>query len=431
METKEIFETLMQNLKVGETASMVAARRNAIAKSLNKEFRDLSSSTDNTLMVGSYGRHTAIRGISDLDMLYYLPEKLREDYLSSESGPRKALDRVKAALQKTYSTTNDIRVDRCIVALQFSSNKFRFEIQPVFREKDGSFTYPDTYTKSWKNTKPLEEKATTRECNKHTSNNMRHLARMTRAWRNNVGLAMSGLLVDTLVYNFFQQEKLYNSAGPGKYDEMVRDFFDYLANLPERTRYLALGSNQHVKVKDKFQNKAKKARNICETAIEKEGKEAALTEWRKVFGRALPAKAKGLDKSFTDTEEFIENLYPVDIRESAKIDCKMYNAKLNFRTRFLRSLLANGEKIIPRYSLLFYIKECSISEPYTVKWKVLNRGPIAKIRNSIRGEISNPNKPENARFETADFGGNHLVECYIIKDEVVVARDSIQVPIKV
>lgn len=420
----------MQNLKVGETASMVATRREAIARSLNKEFRDLSGSTDNTLMVGSYGRHTAIKGISDLDMLYYLPEELREGYLSSESGPRKALDRVKVALQKTYSTTNNIRVDRCIVALQFSSNKFRFEIQPVFREKDGSFTYPDTYTKSWKNTKPLEEKAATRECNRRTSNNMRHLARMIRAWRNNVGLAMCGLLIDTLVYNFFQQEKLYDSAGPGKYDEMVRDFFNYLAKLPEQTRYLALGSNQHVKVNDKFQNKAKKALKICETAIENESKDIALTEWRKVFGGALTAKAKRTDGSFTDTEEFIENLYPVDIKESVKIDCKMYHAK--FRPLWLKKdILARRQKILHPYSLHFYITECSVNEPYDVKWKVLNRGPIAEIRDSIRGEISEPNSSENARLETADFGGNHRVECYILKDKIVVARDSIQVPIKV
>ena len=35
----------------------------------------------------------------------------------------------------------------------------------------------------------------------------------------------------------------------------------------------------------------------------------------------------------------------------------------------------------------------------------------------------------NVRIEHSDFRGNHVVECYIIKDGVVVARDCIDVPI--
>lgn len=35
----------------------------------------------------------------------------------------------------------------------------------------------------------------------------------------------------------------------------------------------------------------------------------------------------------------------------------------------------------------------------------------------------------NERIEHSDFRGNHVVECYIIKDGVVVARDYVDVPI--
>jgi tRNA nucleotidyltransferase (CCA-adding enzyme) len=100
MKTSEIFGGLLTNLKVdnGET---IAARRDEIAKALNKEFRGLEGSTKNQLMVGSYGRFTAIRGISDLDMLYVLQSSLRDTY-ENEDGPTKVLSRVRDAIKVRY-----------------------------------------------------------------------------------------------------------------------------------------------------------------------------------------------------------------------------------------------------------------------------------------------------------------------------------------
>lgn len=34
------------------------------------------------------------------------------------------------------------------------------------------------------------------------------------------------------------------------------------------------------------------------------------------------------------------------------------------------------------------------------------------------------------RSETSDFRGEHIVECYIVHNDVVVARDRIRVPIE-
>ena len=63
-----------------------------------------------------------------------------------------------------------------------------------------------------------------------------------------------------------------------------------------------------------------------------------------------------------------------------------------------------------------------------MKWKVLNRGDEAERRNKIRGQIVSSTRP-GARHERTNFRGEHVVECYVVKDEIVVARDSIDVPI--
>ncbi|NUS94666.1 MAG: nucleotidyltransferase, partial [Nocardia sp.] len=97
MKTSEIFDALLRNLKVGETATVIASRRDEITKALNKDFRSKDGCTDYKLMVGSFGRHTAINGVSDLDMIFLLPPSIRSDY-SSETGPRRILERIRGNL---------------------------------------------------------------------------------------------------------------------------------------------------------------------------------------------------------------------------------------------------------------------------------------------------------------------------------------------
>lgn len=424
MNVSEIFDTLLKNLKVGDASTTIAMRRDEITKALNRDFRSVEGSTANRLMVGSYGRHTAIRGVSDLGMIFIVPASLRSSY-NSETGPRRILTRVKDALKARYPNT-DIRVDQCVVRVQFTSNKFKFEVQPAFENADGSFDYPDTKAETWRTTKPRAEIAATKERNDRTSKNMRHLARMARAWKDSNGVVMNGLLIDTLVYRFFSITTKYDDKGTLWFDFMVRDFFEFLTNESDKDYYLALGSNQRVIVKKRFQSKARKAYNHCLEAIADEGKESANKKWREVFGTAAPLAVSKSARTFTDAEEFIENLYPVDIGSSVTIDCKV--TQNGWRTASLREMLRNTTPLLPNKELDFTITSCDVQQPYDVKWKVLNRGDEAERRNKIRGQIISSSRPD-VRHERTTFRGEHIVECYIIKDGIVVARDVIDVPI--
>ncbi|MEV6632317.1 nucleotidyltransferase [Actinoplanes sp. NPDC051470] len=424
MKVSEIFDSLLVNLKVGDASTTIGARRDQITKTLNKDFRSVEGSTSNRLMVGSYGRHTAIHGVSDLDMIYILSANLRSSY-KSETGPRRVLERVRDVLKARYPNT-EIRVDQCVVRVQFTSNKFKFEVQPAFENTDGSFDYPDTKSESWKVTKPREEIAATKVCNDRTSRNMRHLARMARAWKDTNGVVMGGLLIDTLVHRFFSTNTEYDDEGSDWFDLMVRDFFEFLADEPDKDCYLALGSNQRVTVKKHFQSKAKKAYNRCLDAIDSEGKASANKKWRKVFGTVVPLEITESTHSFNDTEEFVETLFPVDIRHSVTIDCEV--AQNGWRPALLRTMLRDRTPLLANKGLDFKIIECSAPEPYEVKWKVLNRGDEAERRNIIRGQIISSSR-SGVRHERTSFRGEHVVECYIVKDGIVVARDLIDVPI--
>ena len=149
--------------------------------------------------------------------------------------------------------------------------------------------------------------------------------------------------------------------------------------------------------------------------------------WREVFGTFVPREKNWNDaRSFKKSEEFVEDRYPVEISETVSIDCDV--TQDGWRPMKLREMLRTGTPLKADKKLRFMVVECSVPQPYKVKWKVLNRGPEAERRNSIRGQIVD-STVSGVRDERSDFRGEHLVECYIVKDGIVVARDRIDVPI--
>lgn len=287
MSTSEKFKSFLENIKV-TNEDQISLRYGEITGALNKEFRNTESKTNNNLQVGSYGRWTAIQGISDLDMLYIMPATKWDDY--KNGGQSKILEDTKNAIKNRYPRT-DIFVDSPVVRVLYTN--FHVEVQPVFEQEDGSFKYPDTSNGgSWKITKPKEEIKELSQVNAEKNRNLRRLCKMARAWKNKHGVAMGGLLLDTLAHNFLKSTSAYDDKSYLYYDYMSRDFFEFLANQPDQDYYAALGSGQRVKVKRKFQKSAKKAYDLCITAINANGTDSENDKWRKVYGRPFPAAEK-------------------------------------------------------------------------------------------------------------------------------------------
>lgn len=141
--------------------------------------------------------------------------------------------------------------------VQVIFKNFYVEVQPVFKQNDGSFKYPDSYNGgSWKITKPLHEKAAMTEFSRDKSNNLRKLCKMIRAWKNRHGVNMGGLLIDTLAYRFLSSTSKYDNTGNGSLGVLAKEFFEYLSNEEKHERYPALGSNGLVGQRNKHMNYA-------------------------------------------------------------------------------------------------------------------------------------------------------------------------------
>lgn len=130
-------------------------------------------------------------------------------------------------------------------------------------------------------------------------------------------------------------------------------------------------------------------------------------------------------RSFSDTEQFIEDLYPVNLSYSCKVSC--YVSGDGWRPKLLSEFLSLLRRYLPHnFEIRCVMEYTNCPPPYKIFWKVKNVGPEAERRNQLRGQIVEKGK---TLVEHSRFFGNHYIECYIIKNGVCVAKSRIDIPI--
>lgn len=432
------FEIFIGNLEPTNISEMEITV-GEIAKKLNKNYYNLDSDkTSHMYIVGSVGRGTAIKGVSDLDILFDLPVEVFKRFDAyKEKKQSSLLQEVKNVLKARYPNT-DISGDGQVVVIKF--NKYTVELVPGFKQSDDRFKYPDTNNGgSWKYTDPLPEISESKKTAEDTDNNFKYIANMLRAWKNKQGFKFGGLLIDTITYKFLNEKTDYRNIGFDSYLDMTKALFEYIKDLnKDQSYWYALGSNQQVYNCDngKFITKAEKAyKKIKDLTANSSDVNKKL---RQVFGTQFPKKVTAENRAYTssynqkyynDTEEFIEDYFTVDIKYNISIDCKI--TQDGFRPMLLKKLLRDKMFLAIKKHLEFYIdsmdSEIKKEAPYDIYWKIKNEGQEAIKRDCIRGQIKRTNT--KSINESSDFIGEHYVECYIVKDGICIAKDHIDVPI--
>ncbi len=431
----KLFEEFRNNLAI-QNAGEISLRYSKITKQLNQKYWDSESDTTHCLQVGSYGRHTAINGVSDLDMVFELPWEVHDRFKNREGNVQsQLLQEVKGELQKLYPTTS-LKGDGQVVVVQFTNH--RIEVLPAFVEKDGAYKYANSNDGgSWNWCRPKEEISAVQVVHARSNSNLKRICKMLRAWKNHCGAPLGGMLIDTLAYNFFNSNTSYDAKSYGSYPEAMRDMFSHFANQDKDQEFwLAPGSASRVYKQGNFQRKAKKAAQKCQEALDSGSSAKKEMLWREVFGRRFPASVTAVAKSargVRQTEEFIEDIFLggekilLDVVYDLRIDCEV-NTLQGAAEGHLRSMRKFFNWLPLGRKLRFYVAEGSVPAPCTAYWKIRNVGTVAENRDCIRGQIV-LDDGKFQKYETADFNGPHYVECYIVKDGVCVARDRISVPL--
>jgi Second Messenger Oligonucleotide or Dinucleotide Synthetase domain len=289
----EDFRAFRNNYLISvEKIISISSRYKRITRQLNKDFYYVDSQTSHSLYVGSYGRDTAVDGISDLDIGFQLPFPIYNQYnLYMGNGQSALLQAVKKSLSNTYSSS-DVGGDGQVVVIDFSDG-ITFEILPYFVSQSNTWTYP--YSKNggtWKTCNPRAEIEAIKRRSDSTNKNLKHLCRMVRVWKNVQSVPMSGMLIDTLAYQFIESWP-YSNKSYSYHDFMMRDFFELLSRQNQtQLWWRAPGSGSTVARKGVFEHKARNAYlRACEAIQYNDDNHqwSRRQKWREIFGSQYPA----------------------------------------------------------------------------------------------------------------------------------------------
>lgn len=436
MNEKSTFEVFFSDICL-DNPSVYSDGVKEITRKLNEKYYETLSDEDHRLIVGSIGRETAVKGTSDVDVLFCLPHSVYERFDKYESNGQSALlQEVRNVLLERYPKT-DIKGDGQAVVVSFTDRDYTIDLVPAFETDDGDYEYPDsTDGGRWRTTKPIPEQEQSFKDNALSSGNFKRFCNALRVWKESVGFKFGGLLIDTLVHNYMNDPDIQN-ATYGYYDALTLIFEKLKEEKADQEYWYALGSNQQVENTGNgaFVRKAKKAYKSLSGAESSLEKEEALIS---VFGRRfedciVDSEVKSRESAWSaeygskNSEEFAEQRWPIDIHYRIKIGC--YVDQKGFRRKRLLEMLASHLPLRKNKTLTFYIEEDDITNKHKLYWKVRNVGRIAHEKNQVRGQIV-LDGGHRQKVERTQFVGPHFVECYAVINGICVARDRIEVPIE-
>jgi hypothetical protein len=262
------------------------AKAERVAKSLfTKYYPDLTFTSDCYIKAGSFGKGTATKPRTDIDLIFRLPNDVYYR-INALSGNKQSqlLQEVKRALLITYPTT-DIRGDGPVVQVPFET--YNFEVVPVFLWEGTIYITAHTADGgSWHCTNPAAEFQWLQTVDGYTLGKATHLIKMLKAWKHECNVDMKSICLETAAILLVSQwihrhETIYY------YDWMVRDFFEFLLRFQVDGKARPAGISEQIPLGDLWQTKCQTAYSRALKACQYERVDddiLAATEWQKIFG---------------------------------------------------------------------------------------------------------------------------------------------------
>lgn len=431
MAKQKDFNTFLSNI---EPSSTTVSYISSVQNNLRDYLENHSAYGEvhvQTFLSGSYAKHTCIRpklydGKRDVDIVV---ETAYDTGHNSIDVIQEIYDTLK---EKTIYSNAKIQSHSIGIELE----GICIDVVPVVCSDDGDrYCIGSSDCNEWTLTDPKGHINWSSEVNSDNNKKYKPLVKMLKWWRRSncpedlkypKGLALEKIIADNLPDSSLNTEehlietmqsivdvfKVYIEAGikPSTFDPCITGndlLADYeFADIEAFTQRLS----EHLEI------------------IHQNG--TSNETWRKILGNEFP---KGDPESsitsnkytYNDTEQFIEDIFPVRIKYSLSIDCNV--TQDGWRPFTLLQFLASGGTLRHNKKLDFFIRSCNAPRHCSIYWKVRNVGEVAKSRDCIRGQIKKTDREH--QFEHTNFYGPHFVECYIIENGVCVARDRIDVPI--
>ncbi|MGH7120902.1 MAG: SMODS domain-containing nucleotidyltransferase [Acetobacteraceae bacterium] len=285
------FGALLGDMQISDWQRQDANTKQAgVRACLNRYYWKLSSETENSMLIGSWGKLTQVRPSHDIDVLFLLPNEIYHRF-EQRSGNQQSqmLQEIKTILAATYSQTT-MRGDGQVVMVPF--NTMPVEVVPGFRCSDNSIIVCDTndggrYKISTAEAEARELAASDAFCNGNT----RALARLMKRWARERNVPLKSFQLERLAIEFLSSWP-YRHHDLFWYDWMVRDFLGYLRCRANGYLFMP-GTNEMIALGCDWLSRTETAHAHAITACdyERDNYEVLAGEkWQEIFGSGVPLR---------------------------------------------------------------------------------------------------------------------------------------------
>ncbi len=408
------------------------ARVDAISNALRAD-AELGQLILDVIPQGSYAHKTIIKPLPDhefdADVLLQLTEQ-------SGWEPKDYTENVYAAFRRSSTYKEMVsRRTRCVVVDY--ANEFHVDVVPYI-ERDGGSYITNRHENRFELTNPEGFNAWLDEQNRIAGGHLVEVIRLLKYLRDFKGtFGIKSVILTTLLggaVSFINtiNDNAYYSDMPTALLHIGKDLDRYLQANP----YLPLIADpscpgedfNHRWDQDGYSNFREKLHYYVgkiEAAYVEEDKAKSLALWQEVFGSDFkqPTTVVKLAEAASlipATERFIDRDFgfPIEPHYRLRIVGRV-EPKDGFRAY---ELPMKGNRVEKWRSLRFRVVECTVPPPYKIYWKVRNTGAEAAEIGQLRGEIRE-DTGSHQHGESTKYRGSHYVECYVVKDGRVVARD--------
>ena len=263
-------------------------KRRGVVSCLNRHYYGSASETDNSFMIGSWGKGTAMRPPRDVDLYFVLPLAVYQRFERYIWNKQSALlAEVKGVLEETYPGT-DMRGDGQVVVVGFES--FSVEVVPAILLTNGRYWICKTENNgSYKETDPWAEMQYVESIDTACNHNLRPLIRMLKAWQGYCSVPIKSFQLELVAADFLRQSS-WRQYDFFWFDWISRDFFAYLYHRAN-SFVVVPGTQENVWLGNEWQSRAETAYWRALKACDYEQRnvvEAAGEEWQKLFGPHIP-----------------------------------------------------------------------------------------------------------------------------------------------
>lgn len=265
-----------------------ATKLRGVVGSLNRSFWN-ENTADHYFLAGSWGKNTAIRPPTDIDVFYIPPLDVFHQFNARVVNKQsQLLQRVREVLAATYPQTR-IRGDGQVVVVEF--NTVNVEVIPAFAAQGGGYLICDTHGGgSWKRVEPHAESEALDRADAHYNSNVRKLTRIIKQWQRHCNVPIKSFHIEKLVaetmtkYDYAWRDEFW-------FDWLIRDIFLHMYGRAGGGFFMPGTTCEWIDMGSDWQRKAGSAYKCALYACEYERQNLNIpagTEWQKIFGPVIP-----------------------------------------------------------------------------------------------------------------------------------------------